>query len=154
MTLTTLSNNERAGNRWTHKVELTYADFVANAAATDTSETVEMITAPIGTAVLQCACHVTTDFVNSEAGVTAVAMTVGDGGSVARYLASTVVGEGTVVDYLVELGSNDTYPYAYTTAADTIDAVITCTGGSNNYVSTLTAGAVTVLLELSDLSSV
>ena len=144
----TLSNNEAAGGTYTRLVKIKAEDLVASAGATDTSEVVT-VGVKAGAVVRGCASILKEDFVNSETAVTSVAVKVGETDD-DRFLASTVIGEGTIVDYAV---SPDTTDFAFT-AADTIDITITCAGGSNNYISTLTAGEVWIALEVVELADI
>lgn len=142
---------------FTHKAILTFADFTAAAGASDTVATVQIYpetagTAfPIGTAVTRCAMKLVTAFDASDAAINSLALTVGDGGDVDRFLDSTELAvDGTEITF--KASKVTTFPHAYT-AADGIDAQVTVAGGASPLIDELTSGEVEIYLAIVDLNA-
>jgi len=121
---------KNGGRQWplTARVEFTWAELGTAVIASSVLEAIDM---PVGAIVTGGYLSVITDWV----GPTAATVSVGDGGSAARYLADTTLlsGEGTIVA-LVPTG----YKYL---AADTIDLDLEQT------VAVSTAGAGELVVE-------
>ena len=142
-----LNNAQRGG--FTHKVVLTHADLTETTA--NTAQTIELITTKLGTLVTNCAMYKPTDFQDaSDANLNTTTIQIGDGGSTARYLASTELNvNGTEVDAFVDANSVDTIPYVYT-SANTIDATIGSMAAKS--ISNVDAGEVWIWLNIVELS--
>lgn len=102
---------------------------------------------PIGTLVRLQSMKLITPFVFSDATILTSAVTVGDGGSANRYLASTETStaSGAAITYAPGTGTR----FAYT-ATDTILAAFTGTAAKN--LNTCTAGAIGFYLAVEDLT--
>lgn len=156
MTLTTLSNNERAGSEFSHKVTLDYTDFTTSAGAAATTVLIPILTVPIGHAVMGCATRVNTAFTHSDTSTTC-AIVAGYGGATANFLASQVVGgdggasASGYAKYKVTANVTDTIPYAFV-AADAVDVIFTCASGTTSLVDDTTAGNLDIFLKVVDLA--
>lgn len=104
------------------------------------------VTLPAGNICRLVAMVLDTAFVFSDATLTAAGVTVGDGGSAARYLASTETNAaGSSVAYAAGTGTR----FALT-SADNIIAAFTGTSAKN--LNTCTAGSMRLFLRIEDLS--
>lgn len=104
-------------------------------------------TCPAGTTVRFAGFRLNTAFDFSDAAITSMTMSVGDGNSVARFVAAKEVAvDGTEILNWAE--SATTQPYAYP-IADGIDVVFTASGGGSPTVQEATSGEVEIYLHLS-----
>ena len=86
----------------------------------------------------------------SDAAFNVTTITVGDGSSVARFLASREINEnGTEIDAHISANDINTLPYVYL-AADTIDIVFT--GESGKALVNIDTGVLWVFLDCVELS--
>jgi hypothetical protein len=145
-----LSAEETRQHRFTHKQVLTYADVTGKTSGTafDIYPSLGTTTFPVGTKVNEVALRLKTLFVSAS--MTECDITIGDGGDADRFLNSSSIGGTNTpptagVWYISDMAKT---PYVFT-AADTIEAVITVTGGS---LATLTAGEIEIYYNLSDVS--
>lgn len=138
-----LSVTDQLLHQATHKIIITHADLTD----ADTSQTIAIVpdtakytsaTVPAGTQVRLAKVQVVTAF--SGGSVSAATITIGDGGSATRFLASTDI--FTAATWFANAAA--TSPYIYTTT-DTIDAVFAST--TDNLVN-LTAGEIHIYLEV------
>lgn len=115
-----LNEQEKAETGYNWKAVITHADLTETTA--DTDMTIALISTAIGAIVKDAAFYLKTAFEDaSDAALNDTKVSVGDGGSSARFLAAIQVNEnGTEVD---ASGSANTTPYVYT-AADTIDLTV------------------------------
>jgi hypothetical protein len=134
---------------FTHKVVIGFADVIALTSASaysinPSSARLAVLAAsaatnPAGTIVKQCAARVTTAFAG---GAGTLAITVGDGGDVARYLASSDM--KTAAFY----GPTLKMPLLYL-VADTVDFIITAGTAMTGW----TSGEMEIYLELGDINA-
>ncbi len=152
MIITPLSAEEIRQTGFTHKIAMTYADFIAEASTVAfelfPKLTTSTPTFPAGTRVNDCAIYIPTIFV--AASMTDLSIIIGDGGDTDRVLATAEIGgtsspisAGTYYD------APTTIPHTYA-AVDTIDIIATSTGAD---LSALTAGVLTIYLSVSNLST-
>ena len=153
MQIIPLTTNEQASSGFTHKIIITYLDWLTETSGAAcgifpklSDEATKLV--PIGTRVRACALQAVTKFV--AASMTDLSVTIGDGGSAARFLSSSEVGgttspitDGTWYESFAAA------PFIYTTA-DSIDIVPTATGAA---LSALTAGECHVYLAISDMQA-
>lgn len=140
MTTNPLSIQTQARTGYTHEVVIDHSDLTA-------ATNVQTLTVDVkaGQAVGKAFHRLVEDFDSSDATLTSLAYTVGDGGSAGRFLASTQVSvDGSPIDYKAGALS-DVYVY---TADDTIDIAFTGTGGK--LLSTVNAGKLRILLQIID----
>ncbi len=119
-----LSNAEAAGNGgFTDRIDFTYADLTET--ASNTAQTVQLITVPAGTVVFNAAYRLTTTFQDADDNAfNTTTFKLGDGGDDDRFIVSKELNEnGTEVVYWATANATSTLPYMYT-AEDTIDATI------------------------------
>jgi hypothetical protein len=120
-----LSNAEAAGNGgFTDAIEVTFADLTETAA--NTAQTLAILSVPAGATVLDAQYTLVDEFEDaSDNAFNVTSITVGDGGSTARFIPSKELNvNGTEVDYWATSNATSTIPYMYT-EADTIDVVFT-----------------------------
>lgn len=151
MEITPLTIAESAACGFTHKINITYADLVAETSGAAfsifpklTEQSAPLI--PVGGRVSNVAVRVVTLFV--AASMTDLSITIGDDGSANRFLTTVEVG-GTTSPITAGVWY-ETYaavPYIYT-VANTIDLVATATGAA---LSALTAGEMNVYLAYADM---
>lgn len=154
MTITPLSAEETRQTGFTHKLDLTYADFTAEA-TTVAFELFPKLTSSTptfaaGTRVNDCAIYVPTIFVAPS--MTDLSIIIGDDLDTDRLLTTTEIGgTSTPIGAATYWPTTPvtSLPYAYS-AANTIDIIATATGAA---LSALTAGELTIFLSISDLSS-
>lgn len=121
ITRTTLSNELAAKTGFTDLIVLTYADLTEG----DASQVIPILSVDPGDLITNLATKLVTPFDSADADIVSVAVTIGDGGSANRFLASQELClDGTEIDF--KAGVSDGYAY---TAADTIDATVACTAG-------------------------
>ena len=149
MTIEKLPTETAALLGYTHRVALTNKDLTQSTA--NTAQAITIRTAPIGLSVSDCAVRVKTPFKNSaDAAFNSTTITVGDGGSAVRYIASTQVNaNGAVVPFAVIPAANSSYVY---TAADNI--TITFTPMAAKALSSLDTGELIVLFRMVEIYAV
>jgi len=140
-TVTPLSWEERASTGFTHRFVIDYADF---ASGWTTATAYPLITLAAGQGVADAAFRLVTAFDGSG---TDLALTVGDGSDVDRFIVSkTVHNDGTAVTSWHEKAT--TLPHNYT-SSDTVDVIFTSTGGT---LAALTTGEIHIFLKIVDLN--
>jgi hypothetical protein len=142
MVTTLFSYEEMAANGgFTHRVDITFADFATTGALT--------LAIPLSANLANLGCfrvaaRVKTAFV----GCATLAITVGDGNAVARYLASADMKAVAGTWYAINTAT--TCPFVIVGAtADTVDVVFTAT---TNNLNVLSAGACEIYLCLVDFN--
>lgn len=136
-----LSWEERAATGFTHKFTITHT----NLDSVWTSGTAyPIITLPAGQGVQSAGFRVVTNF--SGAGIE-LTIKVGDGVDDDRYIAAKSI-HADATYFTHWLSPVTTMPYVYTTS-DTVDVILTCTGGT---LAALTAGEINVFLNIVDLN--
>jgi hypothetical protein len=142
-----VSNAEAAGNGgYTDIVEIEFGDLTET--AVNTAQTIQLISVPIGTAVLGAEYRLNTPFTDaSDAAFNVTSMEVGDGSDVDRFIVSKELNSnGTEVLYWATAQATATLPFMFT-AADTIDAKFTSM--ADKALNDIDAGKVTIRLRLS-----
>jgi hypothetical protein len=155
MELTKLSYEEQIASGFTHRVKVVAADLTD----TDTAQTLQLFpqtsgkTLPAGTVVWRAGLRLATAFdASGDAAIDSLTVIVGDGSDDNRLIASTQLAvDGTEILYAVTANAVDTLPYAYL-AADTIDAIFTCSGGASPTLAEIDSGEVYIYLALADLN--
>jgi len=149
-----LTAQEKADSGYTHSVKFTHADLTETVA--DTDQTIELLNAVEGTAVLSCGMKLVTAFEDaSDSGAATVAIQLGDGVDPNRYMTSTeLCVHGTEILAKVTANAVDSLPYAYV-AADTIDVLVDggATGDILNNIDTGEAWFYFKVVELADLTN-
>lgn len=154
MQILPLSINEQASSGFTHKIVITFTDFLPETSGAAcgifpklSDEATKL--GPIGMRVRACALRAVSLFVAPS--MTDLSVTIGDGGSANRFLTSSEIG-GTTTP--ITAGTwYETFaaaPFIYT-AADSIDIVPTATGAA---LSALTAGECHVYLAVTDMVAI
>ena len=145
-----LSNQEKADSGYTHAIKLTHADLTETTA--DTDQTIALLNAVEGTAVLACGMKLVTAFQDaSDTSAATVAVIIGDGSDTNRFLTSTeLCTHGTEILAKVTANSVDTLPYAYV-SADTIDVVVDG-GATSDALNDIDTGEVWFYLKLVELA--
>ncbi len=140
-----LSALEAAANGYTHMCVVNHTDLDETTA--NTAQTLELLDVGAGSVVQACAVHVRTPFQNSaDAAFNTTTIEVGDGGSVARFLASQEVNvNGTEV--LTKAGTGTLLGY---NAADTVDIKVTSMAAKS--LSSLDTGSLVVFLRIAELA--
>lgn len=140
MNIFPLPMNEFAERGFTHVFKLTWDDDMNVAAVTTT---IALYSAGIGVAIYDAILHVDEEF-SVPGDRTTLLITVGDGDDVDRYLTSTQT-LATQVAYTLGTGTKRIY-----NAADTVDAVLTLSGGASGNLEDLTTGVIWIGLHIVD----
>lgn len=156
MTLDILSSEEALASGFTHRIKVTAADLTD----ADTAQTLQLLpqtsgsTLPAGTYVRSAGLKLVTAFdASDDADIDSLTVIVGDGSDDNRFIVATeLAADGTEIDYAVTANAVDSLPYAYT-AADTIDAIFTCSGGASPTLAEIDSGEVWIYLTLSDFAN-
>lgn len=153
VTVTKLSREEVATYGFTHRCVVP-ASVVAATGTTNTTATVAIFDVFAGDLVREAGYVLTTAFTDSDASLNSVTLAVGDGGSTGRFGpagASQLAADGTEIIYFHSLGggtaATSTCPFAYNTT-DTVDALFTVAGGADPTCAELTAGSVSIYLNV------
>lgn len=150
MQISPFVENTKSAYGFTHKIELTFADLVGKTSGTAFPifpGTTLAQTYPIGTVIHRCAVKLVTLFVS--AGSTEIDLIIGDGVDPDRLLVSSSVGGSATPPVAGTWYINPTtIPFAFT-AADTLDAVLTFTGGT---AAASTAGKIYIYLAIANLN--
>lgn len=122
MIVNKLLHPEQAGG-YTYHVKLTHADLTEE--TVNTAQVIEILTVEQGTVVQSVAYNLPVPFQDaSDAAFNTTAITIGDGNSAARFMASKELNvNGSEVLAWVTANDVNTLPYAYL-AADTIDVTV------------------------------
>ncbi len=148
MIIIPLNAQERAQSGFSHKIVSVASDWTDKTSGTAYSilpalgtaaSPTGSVTLPAGTIITKCAVNVTTAATHAST----VVMTIGDGGSAARFFPST-----TVKTTGSTPGTTTAVPYVYP-AADTIDATLTVGAGA---LSTLTTLVMEIYFSIADNS--
>ena len=152
MKIIPLSGRTQDREKYTHKIILEYTDIDTSNATNDVVQIfpydatplAPTATVPAGTVVRACGMQLITAFAGNNAGVNPTGkITIGHGGVVNKYLASTEVHTyGTEVTHAVHPAAN--VPFIYT-SADGIDLEFK---GVNVNCDELTAGKLEIYLEI------
>jgi hypothetical protein len=135
---------------FTHKAIITFADMTAAATTTlNLFPTVANTTMPVGRVVTKTGYQLVTPFTGG--GLTAVALDVGDVGTVNRYIANanTDLFTGLATNTKNNVVSTTSYAYAGADAAANAQITAKFTGTNGN-LNLLTAGQVEVYLRIED----
>jgi hypothetical protein len=99
-----LNSTERLQGGYTHRARVTHADLTQT--ATNTAQTLELFSVPAGSMVKSLAIVLVTAFKDaSDAAFNTNAVTIGDGASASRFLASTQLNEnGTEILFAAGIG--------------------------------------------------
>jgi hypothetical protein len=151
--VTKLSAEERSAFGFTHRCVVPYSTIVSVGGATTTA-TVAIFDVFAGDLVREAGYVLTTAFTDSDASLNSITLAVGDGGSTGRFGpagASQLAADGTEIIYFCSLGggtaATSTCPFAYNTT-DTVDALFTVAGGGDPTCAELTAGSVSIYLNV------
>lgn len=141
-----LSPTDRELYHATHKIIVGYADLVAVPTASTATGSFALIPAsgtfPAGTKVYNAAFKISSN-TWAATSMTSLTITIGDGGSATRFLASTeILLANTEVVHFSNVAA--TAPYTYL-VADTVDLFFTPTGANT---SALTAGEIEIYLDV------
>ena len=122
MIVNKLLHPEQAGG-FTYHVKLTHADLTET--TVNTAQTIEILTVAQGSVVQAVAYNLPVPFKDaSDAALNTTAITIGDAGSTARFMASKELNvNGTEILAWTDANDINTLPYVYL-AADTIDVVV------------------------------
>lgn len=138
------SNEAAIANQASHYVDLSYADLTA-AANTQTISVLNVL-AKMGVTLVKAELLEAFDF--SDAALISCAITVGDGGSATRFLASMeLAADGTTIYLKGGALTDPTGKYVYTTT-DTVDVFVT--GTSAKLLSSATSGKVRLHFQIDD----
>ena len=149
MLVTPLSSEERLNGGFTHRINITYADLTETAA--NTAQTIELISLPAGSAVMQAAIRLVTPFEDvSDTGLNTTTLIVGDDGDTDRFIASVELNDNASEVYykLAPVGTT-TSPHVYT-AANTVDAVFGSMAAKA--LNDIDAGEINIYLTIADLT--
>jgi len=141
-----LTQEEKAQTLMTHKLVVNYTDltgFTSGTAFALFPQPNGTATTPGGTFVGPVAVYINTTFAGTGP-LTALTLSIGDGSSSTRYLNAANV--FTAAGW--KFGTFATTPFG-TEAADTVDAVLTATGGT---LAALTAGKMTIFAHIADFN--
>ena len=146
MVLSPLCWEERLATGCTHKARVTYADLTTVNAVHVQAIYPDSGNCAVPMIVGRVMTRLVTAFDFSDAGITSLTMSIGDGGGATRFIsAQQLAADGTPV---YSAATNTAYVY---TAADTIDATFTASGGATPLCSEATSGVVDVYLQLMNL---
>jgi hypothetical protein len=146
----TLPPDTRRETRATHKAIFDYADVAALGAGT--TGNFNILQKPAGTGVNVPAgficevisVHIVTTFDFSDAGITSLAMTIGDSGSNARLLASQeLAADGTYITDKVGVAGGNAY-----TSATAVNAYFTVANGGSPLLNECTSGKAEIYFSL------
>ncbi len=139
-----LSAEEQRAYGFTHRIKVTHEDLTETTAATD--QVIPLLSVAAGALVTRCATRLVTPFNDaSDVAYNDTQVSVGDGGSAARFLAAQQVNEnGTEV--LAKGGTGTLHAYE---AADTVD--LTVAHQDSKALADLDAGELWVFLHVQDL---
>lgn len=151
MTHYKLNRQEQSATGWTDKIVVTHADLTESAA--NTAQVIQLISVPAGAAVSNAAFRLVTGFQDlDDNAFNSVTVTVGDGGSAARFVPSSQVCEdGSEVDFWATSAATNSLPYAYL-VADTVDATFSSMAAKS--LVNLDAGEIHIFLRVAPLASV
>ena len=141
-----LTNEEKSQTLMTHKLVVDYSDLLTYTSGTAFAlfpQPLGTATTPGGTFFGPVAVYVNTTFAGTGP-LTALTLSIGDGTTATRYLNAANV--FTTAGW--KFGAIATTPFG-TEAADTIDGVLTATGGT---LAALTAGRFTVFAHIADFN--
>jgi hypothetical protein len=143
-----LSNQEKAGQGFTHRIELTHADLTET--ATNTAQNIPIFTVTAGMLVTKAAMVLKTAFTDaSDAAFNTTPLIVGDDGNDDRFIVSTELNSnGTEVLYAAPASTTD---YVYV-ADNTIDAIFGSM--SAKALNDIDGGEVHIFLHIIDLPNI
>jgi len=145
MKVTLLPYETRIATGFTHKVNVTHADLTQTTAAT--AQVIPLLSVAVGDMVEQVATFVNTYFTDaSDTAFNTTAITIGDDGSAARFLASQELNtNGTEVK--TKAGTGTLYSYL---AANTVD--VTFNAMTAKALSDIDAGDIDIFLAVRTLA--
>lgn len=134
---------------YTHKFVIRASDLTETAA--NTSQTIALVTVPVGVQVLDAATYLVTPFRDTgDAAFNTTTMTVGDGGSANRYIASQQLNaNGTWVRAAAAVNTTARHVYAAATN-NTINAVFGSMSGKS--LVNINEGEVWIFVKLFDVT--
>jgi len=143
MTRQTLPYEVTGKTGFTDLIILTHADLTDG----DASQVIELLPVAAGDFIDKVATKLVTPFDSADADIVSVTITVGDGGSAARFLASQELClDGTEIDFKAGTGTLHAY-----TAADTVDATVACTAAQ--LLSDMDAGEIWIFIARARLNA-
>lgn len=143
-----LSNEEKAGTGFTHRIELTHEDLTM--ATTNTVQNIPIYTVKAGTLIKEAAYKLVTAFSDaSDAAFNTTTLIVGDDGNDDRFITSSELNaNGTEVLY----GAAASTTVSVYTAANTIDAIFGSQSGKA--LNDIDAGELHIFLNIVELADI